>query len=87
MIASSYPARRGAGASSLSITVARQRGPLVAFGVFVVFFTTLQLLSHGRLNYFEISTLASGSESGFFQIPSPTRGSNRAEFRCEKWSV
>lgn len=61
MIASSHSARPGGGVGTLSFALGRQRGPLLAFGVFVVFFTTLQLLSHGRLNYFEISTLASGS--------------------------
>jgi ribose transport system permease protein len=51
-----FAVRHGLGA-----VAARQRGPLVAVGVFVVFFVTLQLLSRGRLNYFEISTLATGS--------------------------
>ena len=61
MIASSQTARRSSGEGNLGVALARQRGPLVAIGVFVVFFLTLQLLSHGKLNYFEISTLASGS--------------------------
>jgi len=58
--ASSLPVR-GRAAETRRLTLPRQRGPLVALGVFALFFATLQLLSHGRLNYFEISTLATGS--------------------------
>ncbi len=62
MIASSYAAGSGGAAPARwRGALVRQRGPLVALGVFLVFFATLQALSHGRLNYFEISTLASGS--------------------------
>lgn len=61
MIASAFSARGRAAANPFGVALSRQRGPLVALAVFVFFFTTLQLLSHGRLNYFEISTLASGS--------------------------